>query len=353
MDAFVHGLTKEMALVDDSGLEFDTIYLGGGTPSVLKPHHVEKIMEHVSHRFDVIDGPEITIEANPGAISPGLLDAWLSFGVNRVNLGIQSFDDRRLDFLGRLHSAKEARQAIHMVRQAGLRNLGLDLMYGLPGQRPQDWLGDLKEATRFVPEHLSCYMLSYEKGTLLDQWREDGRVVPLKENLVRELFDLTVRFLSEKGYEQYEISNFSSAKAYRSRHNQKYWDHSPYLGLGPSAHSFRASRRSWNHADLGIYITELEQGRLPVEGFEVLSLRQCMLETIYLGLRTSEGVRLDRFKRHYHVDFLQYFAPAIEELRKRGCSGLIDCSTERCVLTMEGRAFADTVASVFADYITE
>lgn len=347
-EAFVEGLIQEMDLVTRPGTLFDTIYIGGGTPSLLDPAQVLRILEGVHGRFDFTQDVEVTVEVNPDTLSVDALKAFLGHGVNRVNIGIQSFDEQRLRFLGRIHSARKARGAIGLARKAGVENLGLDLMYGLPNQSRKDWLSDLTEATSYEPLHLSCYMLTYEAGTSLDRWRKAGRFRPLSEDAVRDLFELTVDFLSERGYEQYEISNFSPGRAFRSRHNQKYWSHGPYVGLGPSAHSFLAPMRWWNHRSLSDYLQALRAGKLPVQGREQLNRGRLMLESIFLGLRTSDGVDMWGFKRRYDVDFLDHFGAVLERL---GAQDLLSVSADRCTLTMEGMMVADTISGVLAEHI--
>lgn len=351
VEAFVHGLENEIAFLDGSTIACDTLYLGGGTPSVLSPLQVRRVIDAAKRRFAFVEELEITIEANPGTVSLQALHSWQDCGINRVNLGVQSFHDERLGFLGRLHTAEDARQAIRTAREAGIVNLGLDLIYGLPNQTGQDWLEDLQEATGYRPEHLACYMLTYEKGTPLHRQYQQGRFTPLPDDAVRDLFDATTRFLAGSGYEQYEISNFSREKAYRSKHNQKYWNHTPYLGLGPSAHSFVEPKRSWNHTDLGVYLRSLEAGILPVQDSELLDSTQLALETVFLGLRTVQGIDLGVFKKRYHVDFKDYFTKAFEALSHRGLLDLVLLSSGRCALTTEGRAFADTIAGVFAEHV--
>lgn len=350
---YVQGLQEETALVDTDGLNFDSVYLGGGTPSILEADQLETILTAVFERFRLSARSEVSLEANPGTITRDRAVGWVACGVNRLNIGVQSFDDERLAFLRRLHSAKQAHHAICSARAAGVDNLGLDLIYGLPGQSPEQWLDDLKEAVRYRPEHLSCYMLTYEPGTPLKRLVRQGRVSPLEEGRVRALFDLTADFLSEAGYEQYEISNFSRGKAFRCRHNRKYWDHAPYIGLGPSAHSFRDNKRCWNHGSLERYLADLARDRLPVEGRETLGRCESMLEAVYLGLRTSNGVRLEAFNRRFGVGFYAYFSGALKALERRGMKGLIACLPDRCILTAEGRAFADAVAAVFAEHIAD
>jgi oxygen-independent coproporphyrinogen-3 oxidase len=348
VEAFVAGLIQEVDLVTRPGAQFDTLYIGGGTPSLLKSCQVVEILESAHRRFGFIQDVEATIEVNPDTVSFDAFAAFLSHGVNRVNMGIQSFDDHRLRFLGRLHSARKARGAIRLARKAGVENLGLDLMYGLPNQSRKDWLSDLAEATCYEPEHLSCYMLTYERGTPLDKRRKAGRFRPLSEDTVRDLFEVTVDFLGERGYEQYEISNFARGKALRSRHNQKYWSHGPYMGLGPSAHSFLAPIRWWNQRTLSDYLQSLRDGVLPVKGSEALNRGQLMLESVFLGLRTSDGVDTLEFKRRYDLDFQDHFGAVLERLEGQD---LLSVSSHRCTLTMAGMVVADAIAGMFAEHI--
>jgi oxygen-independent coproporphyrinogen-3 oxidase len=348
LEAFLAALMQEIDLVTPPETLFDTIYMGGGTPSVLKGAQVLKILEGARRRFAFTQDVEVTIEVNPDTVSFDTLTAFLGHGVNRVNIGIQSFDDHRLRFLGRLHSARGARGAIHLARKAGVEKLGLDLMYGLPHQSRKDWLSDLAEATCYEPEHLSCYMLTYEAGTPFDKWRKACRFRPSSEDKVRDLFEVTMDFLGERGYEQYEISNFSRGNALRSRHNQKYWSHGPYVGLGPSAHSFLAPLRWWNHRSLSDYRRALGDAVVPVQGREQLNPGQLMLESVFLGLRTSNGIDMWGFKRRHDVDFLDHFGALLERLEAQD---LLSVSADRCTLTMEGMMVADSISGMFAEHI--
>ncbi|MDY6839067.1 MAG: radical SAM family heme chaperone HemW [Thermodesulfobacteriota bacterium] len=350
MDAFVDVLLREMAVVTMPEVAFDTMYIGGGTPSLLTPSQLTKILQRAHRRCGFTQGVEVTMEMNPGTVSLDFLKAFMHGGVNRVNLGIQSFDDQQLEFLGRLHSAQECREALRLARAAGVENVGLDLIYGLPNQSLKGWLEDLKEAVSYEPEHLSCYMLTYEEGTPFHEWRNAGKFRPLDEGAARELFELTIDFLSSRGYDHYEISNFARGKTFRSRHNQKYWSHGPYVGLGPSAHSFVWPKRWWNHCSLGHYLESLGSKELPVEGMEHLSKGQLMLETVFLGLRTSDGVDTLQFKRQYKLDFFDLFGDLVERLEAQG---LLAASFDRCALTVEGMLLSDTVAGMFADHVGE
>ena len=204
---------------------------------------------------------------------------------------MQSFDDEALSFLGRCHRGREARQALQWARAAGFENVGLDLIYGLPGQSVQKWREALAEGVSFQPEHFSCYMLTYEPGTPLARMRQSGHVDPIGEDLAADLFGTTVDVLAGAGYEHYEISNFARTPELRSRHNRKYWDHTPYLGFGPAAHSFTDRTRRWNVKDIDVYIQRVEEGLSAQDDTETLTSRQLMIETIYLGLRTQDGIR--------------------------------------------------------------
>ncbi len=350
IDPFIDALTKEIDLVVPPATTFDTVYIGGGTPSLLKPHHITRVLDRACKRFAFAADVEVTMEINPGTVSADSLKAFQGCGVNRVSLGVQSFHDAQLHFLGRLHSARQAREAIGFARQAGVNNVGIDLIYGLPGQSSKDWLKDLTEAVACEPEHMSCYMLTFEQGTRFDEWRKAGRFRPLDQETVGDLFDVTVDYLNESGYEHYEISNFAREKPLRSAHNQKYWCHVPYIGLGPSAHSFVEPKRWWNHRSLEKYLGDANHGVLPVCGGEQLNSGQLMLETVCLGLRTSNGISTGHFKRRYRLDFFHHFGPVVERLQAQG---MISVTSDRCALTREGMIYADSISGMFAELVPE
>ncbi|MGQ9689525.1 MAG: radical SAM family heme chaperone HemW [Desulfobaccales bacterium] len=285
---------REMQLCQCPSLHFDTIYFGGGTPSLLAAPEIAALMEGLGENFIISPNPEITLEANPDDLTPDLLRDYRQVGLNRLSLGVQSLSDRELAWLGRRHDAAQARRAILWARQAGFDNLGIDLMYGLPGQTLQTWRKTLDSVLNFEPEHVSCYQLTLEDGTPLARRRAAGQFPTLAEEEEREFFLFTSQFLEDRGYVHYEISNFARGLKYLSRHNGKYWNHSPYLGLGPAAHSFLNGRRWWNHRSLEAYCQALKTGRTPVAGEEVLSPEQLRLEALFLGLRTKDGVNINQ-----------------------------------------------------------
>jgi len=317
---------------------FDTLYLGGGTPSVLNMRDLERINEALACHFTFAADTEITIEINPGDLTEDKARGLKSLGFNRVNLGVQSLDDRELAFLGRRHTAGEAERALRNLRYAGFENIGIDLMYGIPGQSLKAWVETLTQALGFQPEHISCYQLTLEKGTVFWKMRGQGLFRSLGQEQEREFFLATSSFLEDAGYIQYEISNFARDPALGSRHNRKYWFHVPYLGLGPSAHSFGEGARWWNLRSVIEYCEALERGDLPVAGSERLTEEQIRLEAVSLGLRTDHGVELT------HITG----GPETEHtLRTLQDAGLIQVSNGRLKATREGFLVADRLPLCF------
>ncbi len=345
---FLKALIAEMELVSAQGLCFDTLYIGGGTPSVYGYHDIGRIVSAVLQNFDFQPDPEITIEVNPGTVSFEQLNGYRKAGINRINIGVQSFFQKNLDFLGRIHTADEARNTLTEAKQAGIIDIGLDLIYGLPDQSKSGWLSDLQQAVEYDPDHISCYMLTYEKGTPLHSSREEGRVQPLAEDKVRTLFETTIDFLEDHQYFQYEISNFAriedDGKPRVSRHNLKYWTLAPYIGMGPSAHSFVEPQRYWNVSSVESYIEAIGSGRLPVADKEVLTDEQQMIEAIYLGLRMTAGIDLIGFKAKFGIDFIKAFKPLITDLAERNYMAV---KNNGCALSRKGRAYLDSITSMF------
>lgn len=340
---FLNALFKEMEMYRDRFGAFDTLYIGGGTPSLLNSEQLTDILTRVQKTFGLMADAEITIETNPADLGLPLLESMRQIGINRINIGIQSFDDQVLDFLGRRHSAGQAASAIEASRKAGFENIGLDLIYGVPGQGISSWLDTLRQAITFSPEHLSCYQLTVEARTPMGKRYRAGEFLMPGEELEYEFFVKTSEFLEAVGYIHYEVSNFARGMKYASRHNQKYWDHSPYLGLGPSAHSFRGNRRWCNHRSVDQYITAINAGNLPVEDTEILTMEQMRLEALYLGLRTKKGVNFEEYKNRYQYDLLAEKKETIKKLREEG---LISIQDGRLYPTQTGLAVADRLALI-------
>ena len=352
--AFMDALASEMRMTRGGTLPFDTLYMGGGTPSVLDAKAVGRIIKTARQSYEILSDAEITLEVNPGTVTPEQLSMYRCSGVNRINIGVQSFNPDHLSCLGRIHSGRDASVAVNWAQKAGFKNIGLDLIYGIPNQTKKSWLMDLKLAVEFEPQHLSCYMLSFEPGTPLYRNRQEGRLKPLAEPKVCELFETTLEFLRDHGYVQYEISNFAretidksgfkNSEVNRSKHNVKYWKFVPYIGLGPSAHSFLEPKRYWNCTDVKKYIQYLEAGKLPLAGEERLSVEQFMIEAIYLGLRQTNGILIDVFDKKFGVNFKKMFEEVIGDFEEKE---LMEFSQNRCALTSRGMLYLDSIAAMF------
>jgi oxygen-independent coproporphyrinogen-3 oxidase len=337
---YLAALAQEAALQRERNPEtFDSLYLGGGTPSCLRPDELASLFASLRAAFRFTPDAELCVEVNPGDVDRTLLDCLRSLGATRLSVGVQSFDDRELRFLRRRHTSAEARAALRLIRRTGFFGLGVDLIHGLPLQDWPQWRQSLEAALDFEPEHLSCYGLTLTDSTPLGQAEQRGDFELPDEVVQVELFTRTSDLLSAREYEHYEVSNFALGPAHRSRHNQKYWQGVPYLGLGPAAHSFDGRGRSWNHRELDAYLHALSQGRLPIEGFEALDAEQRRLEALALGLRTVEGVPLAIAARNPD-------APAL--LTRLEAEGRVRLTQERVFATTRGFLVADAMARMLA-----
>lgn len=340
---FVQAVTREIPFYKKTFPAFDTIYIGGGTPSLLSIQQIHDILNAANHHFNIDRQAEITMEVNPGDVSLEYFDALRESGINRLNIGIQSFDDQVLKFLGRRHSAKEAVSAMDAARKAGFNNIGIDLIYGVHGQDLKVWKQTLRKALSFSPEHLSCYQLSLDsKAPLLKQYKQDGLHLP-SENDALKFFMTTSKILTDAGYLHYEVSNFARAGHLKSRHNMKYWRHIPYLGLGPAAHSFMDNQRWWNTADVEAYLKDTSKGKKPVDRSENLTQEQLALEALFLGMRTKDGIDLEQYKTRYGSDLLTEKSLIINELIK---NELVELKGGRFYPTLAGMAVADSLALI-------
>ncbi len=350
-DDFTESLIKEIGLTSSGDKQkIDTVYFGGGTPSAISAGNIKRILDGVTGYYDVQKNAEITIEVNPGTMSINKLEEYKKTGINRLNIGVQSFNDENLKFLGRIHSAEEAHLFIEQAKKTGFDNIGIDLIYGIPGQSVDTWLEDLKTAVKIKPKHLSCYSLTYEEGTPLYRLYEDGSITPADETLSAALFDKTISFLESNGFIHYEISNFATSLKTRSRHNMKYWDFVSYSGFGPSAHSFDAGngKRSWNISNVYQYMEHLKENCLPVEEEEYLSKEQKMTEAVFLGLRKTDGIDFKTFQRAFNINFKDMFKGLIENLTS---SELIIITDHSCRLSKKGLLLADNIALQFVSII--
>ena len=270
----------------------DTLYVGGGTPSLLAPRFAADLAGLLGRARTA--GPELewTAEANPESFGAGVAQAWAAAGVNRVSLGVQSFDPGALRWMGRLHAPQDAEAAVKHARTAGIANVSIDLIFGLPDSTPRSWPDDLERALALDVPHVSLYGLAVEKGTRLFRQVSEGRSPPPSEGRYQEEYLLAAQLLADAGYDHYEVSNFARP-GFASRHNQAYWNGVSYLGLGNGAHSFHAGRRWWNERDWDAYAAAVADGGDGQAGDETLSAPQSRLERVWLGLQTARGLELD------------------------------------------------------------
>ena len=294
---FIESIVKEIDLYFNSNnsnkLKFDTIFLGGGTPSLVEPHYIEKIFKALSNHIDFSIIKEITIEANPGEISKDYLNGYREIGINRISFGFQSLDDKLLKFLDRLHSAKQCIQAFEEARTAGFENINTDMIFNIPGQSLDTLSKNLKSVIKLQPEHISSYSLTVEKGTMLYSNVTKGKVVMPDEELDYNMYEMISSIMSNNRYSQYEASNYAK-KNKECLHNLHYWNLDPYIAFGPSAHGYDGKKRWWNHRSLNLYLSILKKNKLPIKNSEILTNKNKFNEIIMNGLRTSKGINIKK-----------------------------------------------------------
>ena len=271
--------------------KLNTIYFGGGTPSILNEEELSLLMKTIHKNFSVAEKPEITLEANPDDLSIEKLLMLKKTGINRLSIGVQSFRDEDLKWMNRAHDAIHAKQAVINAASAGFNNISIDLIYGLPTSKLADWKKNLEEAVTLPVQHLSCYCLTVEDNTALHHFIKKGKVIEKKDEVSSEEFLMAHEFLTGNGFEHYEISNYG-LRNFHSRHNSSYWDNEPYLGIGPSAHSYNGISRQWNVANNIQYLNSMKEGKLLFEK-EELSIEQQFNEYLMTRLRTSSGISME------------------------------------------------------------
>ncbi len=319
-----------------------TIYFGGGTPSLLSKDEISKILDAIHSHFDVDRETEITLEANPDDITPDVLREWNSLGINRLSIGIQSFLDEQLKWMNRAHNAEEALRSVKSAQEAGINNITIDLIYGLPGLTMTEWEDELARVVDMEVPHVSAYCLTVESGTALGHWVAKGKEKPIDEEAANAQFLIMVDVFSRSGLEQYEVSNFGKVGFY-SRHNTSYWKGVPYLGLGPSAHSFDGRNRGWNLANNPAFIKAIDAGETPFTP-EKLSTTDRLNEYIMTGLRTKWGIDFQVIQERFDFDFEGQYRDVIDTIVEKGWASLTDGNL---VLTRKGLFRADGIASDF------
>jgi oxygen-independent coproporphyrinogen-3 oxidase len=327
------------------GTTFRTLFLGGGTPSLLTPEQMERLFAHLHDRFVIAPDAEVTVETNPGTVDGGKLAAYRSLGVNRLSIGIQSFDARELEFLSRIHDRDEAIRCVHAARDAGFEDFSIDLIYALPGQTREQWKANLDQAAALDPPHISAYGLIVEDGTPLAHMVAAKQVSPAPAEREAELYEMTMAYFDARGYEHYEVSNYARP-GHRSAHNFNYWTHGRYLGFGPSAHSFwhggektPAASRWWNIRHLAEYTRRLDRGESPVVSREEIGERELLTERVFLGLR-SDGLELGVLEADFGRSFVRTRKGMIADLVGEGLATLSD---QRLRLTPRGYLLCDEV----------
>lgn len=338
---YINAVCREMELRKNYIREpFSTIYLGGGTPSLLDEAELTKLFLYINNVYDVDRNAEITMECNPDDITPEFTNMLSRLPINRVSMGAQTFADSRLRLLHRRHNSDEVKHAVKLLREAGIKNISIDLMFGFPDESLNQWKEDISAALALNVEHISAYSLMYEEDTPLWKMLDTGKVKEIDEELSLTMFKELVCQLTDAGYEHYEISNFARP-GYRSRHNSSYWHQVPYIGLGAAAHSFDLNSRQWNVADLKLYIEEINNGIIPMER-EELDNDTTFNDIITTALRTSDGINLNaletRLDKRYRNTLISAAGKHLEQ-------GLLEIRHDRLRLTSEGIFISDMVMS--------
>lgn len=315
----------------------ETIYFGGGTPSLLTKSELEKILSSISKHFKTSTEMEVTLEANPDDITEKQLNNWKNSGINRLSIGVQSFLKDDLTWMNRAHNEKESQKAIELAKSHGFL-LTIDLMYGLPNTSLKEWDYNIQKAIDLAPEHISAYCLTIEKKTALAKWVSENKVTPVDENEQADQFLFLVKKLGESGYEQYEVSNFAK-DAHYAKHNSNYWLGVNYLGVGPSAHSFNGKSRSWNIANNSQYIKKIKEGQSFYE-VEHLSKANRFNEYLMTGLRTKWGVDLEKLNTIHEIP-----NAVLKKISSYEKDKFLNKENNKLILTNKGKLIADQIAS--------
>lgn len=324
----------------------ESIYFGGGTPSILTDEELGMILDTVSKHFDIRSDAEITLEANPDDLTAAKIRALHNSPVNRLSIGVQSFDDHDLKLMNRAHNSSEAERSIKSAQDAGLINITADLIYGLPGQTTRAWQTNIEKMIQLEVPHLSSYCLMVEPKTALAKFVKSGKIIPSGDNVASDHFDKLVELTELCGYEHYEISNFAK-EGFIAVHNSSYWKGKPYLGVGPSAHSYDGTTRRWNVANNMSYLKSITEGKTSYES-ETLNKNERYNERVMLGLRAKWGVNLADISKEFGSDYANYFR---ENIRLWIASGDVVANNDVYTLTKKGKLLADRIAS--AAFYTE
>lgn len=319
--------------------DIKTLYLGGGTPSILSPSELENLVSSIHDNFQILPEAEITLETNPDDLTDEKLKFWKSIGINRLSIGIQTFNDGLLKYLNRIHSGKEALGAVEKVRRHGYDNFNIDLIYALPAKGHDIWKNDVKTAITLLPKHISAYNLTIEPNTVFGNWLRKGKIIEMDEDYATKQYLYLCDSLRSAGYDHYEVSNYALPGFY-SEHNTSYWKNIPYIGIGPGAHSYNGASRQFNISNNSTYIKELRKGKIPVK-YEELSIEEQVQEYLITGLRTSGGIDLHFLKDKFGYRLSSSGENIIEQLIERNLAQL---TGNKFILNERGFLLADHVA---------
>ncbi len=344
--AYIESIITEMKIYSKQFNKdyFSTVFIGGGTPSILENKELKLLIDNIKDNFNIADDAEISIEANPGTLTKEKLETLYLGGVNRLSMGLQSSDKKHLESLGRIHSYEEFKKNFEIAREVGFENINVDLMFSLPNQTIEQWKQTLEDVVKLNPTHISAYSLIIEDETVFGKLYDEGKLELLDEELDLKMYYYTRDYLKENGYNQYEISNYAKNKK-ECKHNVLYWKCGQYLGLGPGSHSYLNEERFSNCKDIKTYCEKLRAFELPIEHIEKLDKQDMMEEKIFMGLRMNEGINLKKFNEKFKVDFMQIYKNEVESLKN---SGLVEIINSRLCLTNKG---IDISNKVFVEFL--
>lgn len=341
VDSFLTSLKKEIeyfATKYSADRNFSSVFFGGGTPSLMKADYIKEIIFELQSKFNIIPGAEITLETNPGTVDLNKLIEFKDSGINRISIGIQSFDEAELKFLTRIHDKETAIQTVYNAVNAGFENISIDLIFNLPGQTKEKWKLNLNTAVSLPIKHISAYSLILEKGTILNKMVLDGKVSIQDEDYDADLYETTIKHLTDSGFIQYEVSNFTKP-GYECIHNKAYWEHREYLGFGTSSHSFMKGKRWWNFSSLKKYISEIEKKENAVMNEEVLTEKQIHDEFVMLALR-SKGIIINEYLSQFNSDWINKNYDYFEVLKNQN---FLKMDSSSIILTPKGYSVCDEI----------
>ena len=343
---YLSAIQKEMKFYKEEirGKEINTIFIGGGTPSILNQNEIKFLFDNIKNNFNIKNDAEITMECNPGTLTLNKLKTMKECGVNRLSIGLQAVQNNHLEYIGRIHTYEEFEKNYYQAKEVGFENINIDLMYALPNQSKEDWMESLEKVVKLNPTHISAYSLILEENTELFNMYERNEFKLLDEDTDIEMYEYTINYLKSHGYNQYEISNYAK-EDFECKHNILYWKCENYVGLGASASGFLNEARYNNLCELNKYEEIIHSGKKPIEWEEKLSIEDKIEESIFLGLRMNEGIKFNDFHEKYNINFKEVYKKEINKLEK---IKLIKISDEGMTLTQKGREISN---SVFVEFI--